>query len=245
MILTEHQKILIKAHAINEYETHKAECCGFVLNNGEVWPCKNASDSPTTNFVISQADCTKAYRQGVAAIYHSHTSGVGQFSWSDGKGCRQTAKPWILYDVPTNHFKIIDPSGNAPYLERDFCWWILDCYELIRDYYRIEFGITLDSFERPELSKHPQTRWQPDGWNGFEDSFASQNFFKVDRSSLRRGDVLLFALHDGNTNHIGMMHDLEHGHFLHQLANQPSKVEIWADAWSRFCVGVLRHKELS
>lgn len=242
--LTEEQQISIKAHAIKQYEENEAEACGFILSNGEVLSCKNSSDFPATNFVISQADCTKAYRQGIVAIYHSHTSGTGQFSWSDGKGCRQTGKPWILYNVPTNDFKLIDPSGQAPYLGRDFCWWILDCYELIRDYYRNEFQINLDEFERPELSTSPQTRWQPEGWNGFEDSFVSQGFSLVDRQNLKRGDVLLFALHNGNTNHLGVVHDLENGHFLHQLANQPSKVEVWAEAWNRFCIGVLRHKEL-
>jgi proteasome lid subunit RPN8/RPN11 len=243
--ITEKQRIEIKAHAIEAFEASAIECCGFILNTGEVMPCENTSDAPETNFVISAQECTKAYRRGVAAIYHSHVSGDGSFSWSDGKGCRSTGKPWVLYNIPTNDFNSIDPNGAAPYLNRRFCWWIQDCYELIRDYYRQEFSINLDLFERPELSSTPRIRWQPKDWNGFQESFQSQCFFKIDENQkIKRGDVILFALHGGNANHIGVMHDLENGHFLHQLAGDLSRVDIWADAWSRSSVGILRHKEL-
>lgn len=250
MILTEAQKILIKAHCIEEYESRyegkdKAiEGCGFILNDGSVMPCKNTSDAPDTNFVIAEADCTAAYRLGVTAVFHSHVSGDGNFSWSDGKGCRQTNKPWVLYDVVSNSFKTISPIGNGEYINRQFCWWVSDCYSLVQDYYQYEFGITLDDFDRPELSNTPQIRWQPEGWNVFQESFASQGFERVDARDIRRGDVLMFSLHGGNINHIGVMHDLESNHFLHQLANQPSKLEVWGEAWGRHCISVVRHKEV-
>jgi proteasome lid subunit RPN8/RPN11 len=240
MILNEQQKAEIKSHAIARYEDGKEECCGFISESGQIIPCQNVSETPAKNFVIS-TPCRGRY----AAIYHSHTTGLCNFSPSDGLGCKNTKVPWVLYNVPTNDFKIIDPSGDAPYLDRDFCWWVNDCYSLVKDFYQREFSIDLIDYDRPELSDTPEIRWQPDGWNGFEESTGELGFIRLGQNQqLQRGDVALFALHGGVANHLGIIDDVDRQLFLHQLMWEPSRHDIWADSWQRFCVGVYRHKEV-
>jgi proteasome lid subunit RPN8/RPN11 len=244
--ITEIQKASIKAHSIAAYESDQAEACGFILVDGTVMRCRNRSDSPSTNFVIDPTATAIAMKQGVKVIYHSHVNGRAGFSTNDGINCKKWGIPWLLYHVPTNDFKFVNPNGEAPYIGREFCWGVYDCYSLIRDYLRQEFGVILDDFERPDFfAEEHQRQWASEGWNQFEENYADQGFIRLSPEyPPQRGDVVLFSVFGGHANHMGIIHDLERGTFLHQAADDLSSEAIWVGSWQRHCIAILRHKEV-
>lgn len=257
--LTEQQKHEIQKHAIAEYERGEFECCGFVLNDGTILNAENVAathamtseqdpaeehpDNPKSYFVADPETSAKAERSGYVAIYHSHANGNGDFTDSDGAQCKKSGVPWVLYDVHHNAWNYLDPSGDAPYLGRRFCWGVYDCYSLIRDYYRREFGIVWDDFVRPNFKDEDGIFfWQKPDFNMFEEHYATQDMEAiagdVSTTSVQKGDVLLMAMHGGNVNHIGVI--TEDGQFMHQLANKTSRLDVWGDPWKSYTIKILR-----
>jgi proteasome lid subunit RPN8/RPN11 len=233
--LTEQQQLAIKTHAIEQYDLDKSECCGFVSLDGMVLAAQNIAVDRTNSFSTDETTTALAFKQGIAFIYHSHTDGTANFSFNDAVSCRKLNKPFVLYDVHANKFKILDPSGNADYIGRDFCWIINDCYSLVRDYYRREFGINLNDYDR-----HEDPRQNDDL---FLANYANEGFERINSEShLQRGDVLVMAIGASTPNHVGIL--VEDGLFLHQLLNQVSKVEVWGNSWKDCTVAVLRHQAL-
>jgi proteasome lid subunit RPN8/RPN11 len=236
-MLTEKQRSVIQAHAIEQYTRDKSECCGFVLKDGSVLQAKNIAADRTNSFSTDKYTTSLAFRSGIAYIYHSHTDGTSGFSYNDAVGCLKLDIPFVLYDVYASKFKILDPSGNTDYIGRDFCWLINDCYSLICDYYLREFGITLGKYDR-EIDEHGNLT----NGNDFLKHYAKEDFTRVDAEAhLQRGDVLVFAIGSSNPNHIGVMD--QDGLFLHQLKDQLSKLEVWGNSWKDCTVAVLRHQK--
>jgi proteasome lid subunit RPN8/RPN11 len=247
--LSEEQKHTIQQHALAEYEAGQLECCGFVLSSGQILAAQNTASlrdlDPATHFVLDPLTTRQASREGYAAIYHSHTNGNGNFSESDGAQCKKTNVPWILYDVQHNSWTLIDPSGEADYLGRRFCWGVYDCYSLVRDFYRREFDIIWEDFDRPEFYDGNCYFWQKSDFDMFSDHAAAQGMRQIPTgATLKRGDVLLMAMHGGNVNHIGVIYDEEKGLFAHQLADKNSKLAVWGDPWKSYTVSILRHESL-
>lgn len=237
MQLTELQKSEIQRHAIEQHDSDRSECCGYVLEDGRVLRSINVAEDPTTDFIIDADSAVEANRVGFSHVYHSHTNGNSRFSHHDAISCKQLNKPFVLYDVHTNRFKILDPSDDAPYVGREFTWWLCDCYSLAQDYYRREFNIRLGDYDR-EVENNRLVG------NAFAQNYTSEGFGLLDRSTPpQKGDLPLFAIGSNYPNHIGIID--RDGLFLHQLIDRPSEHAIWGGSWIDCCVGLLRHKDLN
>lgn len=228
----------IKAAIVRE--AHKAspqECCGLVVN-GELFPCKNVHSSPLTNFAISAEDYAQADEKGVIeAVYHSHVKGLNGFSVHDVKACKQINLPWIIFNTETADFFYADPTGNAKYEGRQWVYGVNDCYALMRDFYKREFNIALDDFERGE-----DEEWLSPGWEMFTRNYEHQGFIEVGRPE-RKGDVLLMMMQCDHPNHVGVM--IGGGNrFYHHLSNRLSQASVYGGYWAKVTVKVLRHKDL-
>ena len=130
-----------------------------------------------------------------------------------------------------------DPTGNAPYLERDWAYGLNDCYSLLRDFHKREFGIELDDFKRGE-----NREWERGGWTMFVDNYREQGFVEIDKPE-RKGDFLLMQLDASSPNHAGVM--TGNGNvFYHHLMGRRSQASIWGSYWSRRTARVLRHRDL-
>lgn len=230
------QKQQIRFIATKEYNKGKAECCGLLLKDGDIYPCENQSESPSEAFVIE----TRLYaslekKTGVVAIFHSHCNGNPNFSAADVDLVNRTQKPLILYDVTRNEFSAIDPSGRTPLIGRDFVYGVYDCFSLVRDYYSRERGIEIPNYHRSS----DQPVWDKGEWDWIDKEYEQVGFVEVKQPEI--GDVIAMSL---GSNALGINHlavYLGDDKFIHQLSGRKSNVDVWGSPWSEYTIKFLRY----
>lgn len=213
------------------------ECCGFVVN-GELVPCENVHHDTLHNFAIKAEDYVRAEGIGsIEAVYHSHVDGIRGFSQHDIKSCKQINLPWIVYHLPSSDFFYGDPTGNAPYVGRQWIYGLNDCYALLRDFYKREFNIELDDFHRGDDGE-----WKNPGWSMFLENYEQQGFREVGRAD-RKGDMVLMRMFAKQPNHVGVMAG-RRNIFYHHLSDRLSEQGVYGGYWEKVTVKVLRHKDV-
>ena len=108
---------------------------------------------------------------------------------------------------------------------------------MTRDFYRREFGIILDDFERGEDGE-----WLNDHWNMFGENYAGQGFIDIDKPS-RKGDILLMKMETKWPNHFGIFSG-EGSRLYHHFVNRRSEETSYGKYWRRYTAKVLRHRKL-
>lgn len=212
------------------------EACGFVVN-GAVMPCNNAHSSPLSHFAIAAEDYAKAEDAGeIELVYHSHVDAPCKFSPHDIKACKQSNLPWLMYHLPSGDHVYADPTGNAPYVGRQWTYGIHDCYGLMRDFYKRELGITLDDFERGE-----EMEWQRGGWSMFADNWQAQGFYEIDKPE-RKGDVAFMQIEASSLNHAAVFAG-DGNLFYHHLIGRLSERSVWGSFWRKATVKIVRHRD--
>lgn len=215
------------------------EACGLIVDNAFI-PCKNIHSEPTINFAIDAKAYARAEKKSaIQAVFHSHTDFLNSFTPHDIKSCKQCNLPWLLYAVGANSWSYIDPTGNAPYIGRQWQYGIYDCYSLVRDFYRREFAIELDDYDRGE-----EFEWASPEWRMFEKNFAGQGFIDAE-PPYRRGDVLLMQLQASFPNHVGVIADAERNIFYQHLLDRLSEESIYGGYWAKHTNRMLRHRSLN
>jgi proteasome lid subunit RPN8/RPN11 len=223
------------AHAMEE---SPREACGLIVD-GQYVRCSNIHATPESNFAIGTADYIKAEAQGtIEALFHSHPSKYNKFSVHDAKACRTMNMPWVMYCLGTGDWHYADPTGNAPYEGRQWHYGISDCYSLVRDFYRREFGIMMDDFERGE-----EYEWEDREWNQFERNFANQGLVAIEQPA-QKGDIFLMQLQSPCPNHFGVLAVPSSNIFYHHLLDRLSEANVYGGYWAKHTNKVLRHKEL-
>lgn len=235
-LLSPLQQQQIRKIALTEYGSEQKECCGFLLSDGEIYPCENQSKSPSQEFIIETALYAALEKEkGIAAIFHSHTNGSSKFSAADIDLVNRTQKPLVLYTVAHNEFKAVDPSGKTPLIGRHFVYGVYDCFSLVRDYYAQEKGIKLPNYHRS--SDKPV--WDQKEWDWIDTEYERVGFKKV--SSPDIGDVIAMSI--GNNamgiNHLAIY--LGDNLFLHQLNSRKSNKDIWGSPWDLYTIKFLRY----
>ncbi|KWZ53281.1 hydrolase Nlp/P60 [Burkholderia ubonensis] len=246
--MDERIKQAIADHALAEYPR---ECCGLValVNSVETYvPCRNAAATPSEHFVMSPEDYADVEDRGeVVAIVHSHPGAAARPSMADRAMCEQSGiARWVIVSlgvqadgsVAVDDWCEFGPSGYvAPLVGREFAHGSLDCYSLIRDWYRIERSIELPDFERPD-------GWWDDGRsNLYLDNFSSAGFVDVGQDAeLQPGDVLLMQIRSKNgvPNHAGVY--LGDGVLLHHMYGRLSGRTVWGGMWAHSLRTTLRYK---
>lgn len=122
-------------------------------------------------------------------------------------------------------------------LGRQFQHGKIDCYALVRDFYRDNYGLTLRNYARPD--KH----WDL-GFNLYMQCFHAEGFRVLDvhPTEWRPGDAILCAVRSEVANHAGVF--VENGKVLHHLYGGLSKVEDYRALLRNTTVAVLRHKDV-
>lgn len=222
---------LALAHAKRE---HPRESCGLVValagGREAYWPCANLSQS-AEHFVLSPEDYARAEDAGkIAAIVHSHPRDA-QPSQADLVACEATAMPWhiVTQDGACVTFK---PTGyRAPLLGREFVHGVLDCYSLVRDYYREVLGVTLPDHERRES-------WWKNGGNLYLDNYKADGWEEVDQPELHA--MLLLQMVSEVPNHAAVF--VADNQILHHVQGRISCRDVYGGYWRKHTVKVLRHK---
>ncbi|KVD71783.1 hydrolase Nlp/P60 [Burkholderia ubonensis] len=246
--MDERIKQAIAKHALAEYPR---ECCGLVVlvDGVEMYvPCRNAAATPSEHFVMSPGDYAAAEDRGeIVEVVHSHPGAPAQPSMADKAMCEQSGiARWVIVSlgvqadgsIAVDDWCEFGPSGYVPPLVgREFAHGSLDCYSLIRDWYRIERGIELPDFERPD-------GWWDDGAsNLYLDNFAKAGFADVGQhAELQPSDVLLMQIRSKNgvPNHAGIY--LGEGVMLHHMYGRLSGRTVWGGMWAHCLRTVLRYQ---
>lgn len=246
--MNEQIKNAIADHALAEYPR---ECCGLVVlfEGAELYlQCRNIASTPSEHFVMSPEDYAAAEDRGaVLAVVHSHPGAVARPSMADKAMCeRSGVDRWVIValgvqadgKIGIDDWCEFGASGYVPPLiGREFVHGVLDCYALVRDWYRIERDVTLPDFERTD-------KWWEDGSsNLYLDNFATAGFIDVGHGAeLQTGDCLLMQIRSRNgvPNHAGIY--LGDGVLLHHTYGQLSGRTVWGGMWAHGLRTVLRYR---
>lgn len=220
------------------HEKAPEEACGIIAG-GRFFPCKNAHPRPLESFAIEAKDYALLEDLGIEAIFHSHLGFESHFSKHDIQSCKASNLPWVMYCTGANSWHEMDPTGNAPYLERPWIYGIYDCYGLVRDYFQKEFAIALDDYERGK-----EFEWESPEWRMFEKNFKQQGFQDIGESALQKGDILLMQLQASFPNHVGVIHSPSQNIFYQHLLDRLSEANVYGGYWQKCTSKILRHREL-
>ena len=244
----------ILKNAQNAMLDHAAACypresCGLLVNR-EYIECQNiaASDS---EFKIDPRDVVRAEKLGkIEAIVHSHPDGSTKPSTFDRLQMQHHNVPWVIVAYPEIDIKVhAAKKYKAPLINREYIHGVLDCFSIVRDYYRRELDINIDNFEREDLW------WESAGGPDlYIDNFASQGFVQV--QDLQRHDVILCRVQptehvnhaliylgdDGGLTSETTETALGDHLVLHHPYMRRSRREIYGKVWQERKAIIVRHK---
>lgn len=215
------------------------ESCGVIVvrrGRHHYVRCRNVAQGDN-QFAIDADDYAYAEDYGdVVAIVHSHPGAPANPSQADLVGVEQTGLPWLIVGYPSLTWTLNKPSGYvAPLIGREFVHGVLDCYSLIRDYYRQELGIQLQDFARAE-------KWWEKGDDLYRKHFSDAGFLHIRDPELRPHDVLLMQVGAPVPNH-GAIY-LGDNLILHHFMNRISGRDVYGGYWHKSTVMVVRHRDL-
>ncbi|MGV1045414.1 C40 family peptidase [Limnohabitans sp.] len=228
---------LALAHAADEFPR---EACGLLIvqKGRETYiPCRNIGVG-TDQFVIHPEDYVRADRLGeIVGVFHSHPHLPADSSQADKVACEASGLPWFIVSYPSGQWHETQPSGYmAPLVGRAWAHGVLDCYSVIRDWYRAERGIDLPNFDRFD-------EWWKRGQNLYLDNFGSAGFEAlgaVQSQDMEVGDVLLMQVASPVPNHAAIY--LGDGLILHHLQGRLSSRDVYGGYWQKITTHILRHR---
>ncbi len=239
MILLAETLADFERHVLSEYPK---EACGLVMANRYI-PMLNAARDPLTQFRIEPTDYVQAAQLGpIQAVLHSHPYNLSKPpkhppewpSSHDLRGWMDNNIPWGICATDgsgISQLVWLDENNPQPLLGREFIHGINDCYSLIRDYYRLERGITLMNFARG-------MDWWDSGENLYDDNFERAGFYSVPFEEATVGDCVLMKIRSPVTNHAGVItgpNEILH-HLFHRLSGKDS-----LSRWSKVINRVVRY----
>ena len=198
----------MQRHAI---ESYPRESCGLLID-GVYMPCANIHPTPEKDFQIDATTWNASFLAGqVQALVHSHPGGPDHPTKTDMEQQIATALPWGILctdgQVAGKPFWFGDQAPVPPLDKRSFRHGVTDCYALIRDWYRLRRGVTLQDFPRDWEWWLPQRK--EDGTLGeplnlYKDGFAAAGFVEISGEERREGDVFLAEIRTRDMERAGM-----------------------------------------
>ncbi|MCW5657455.1 MAG: C40 family peptidase [Burkholderiaceae bacterium] len=243
-------------HSVLEHalKCYPREACGVLVRDGRgalayhrcrsTVPEGEAGDA----FRIHPQDWAAAEDAGrVVAVVHSHPDDDAHPSDADRAQCHASGLPWFILQVPGTAWSTLWPQAPLALLGRQFHHGVVDCYSLIRDYYRERCSITLPDFERED-------GWWERGEDLYRKGFAQAGFVEVGRpagradgaAEVRLHDVLLMQVAARVENHAAVFVGPVHGvdSIIHHLYGRLSCHDPWGGYWLQRCTAVLRHQKM-
>jgi proteasome lid subunit RPN8/RPN11 len=222
--------------------SYPAEACGVVISVGKksiAVECKNIAVNPNAHFMIDPVDyCAAADRGEVVGIWHTHPELSPQPSDADRVGCEASELPWFIIGInkvqDSFTFEgpiVVEPSGfEMDYVGRPYVFGVLDCYSLVRDYYRRERGIKMGEYPRID-------RFWNKGHDFFLDNFKNEGFERVEDEP-KEGDLFIMQVSAAIPNHIGIY--IGNDQMLHHCDGRLSRRDIYGGYWLKHTVAHIR-----
>jgi proteasome lid subunit RPN8/RPN11 len=212
------------------------EACAFLVGTGEdetLLLGDNVHQEPTKHFLISPESYAQLEGRNITGVVHSHLGTSALPSDADKVMCEETAVPWSIYALGSDSWHSFVPTGfKLPLVGRQFVYGVVDCYTLVRDYYREKCGLYVADFFR-----------STDNWGTEEkylDNFASQGFVRV--SDLQEHDTLLIQLASDRVNHAAVYQG--NGLILHHYYKHLSCIQPYGGYWLKNTRMIVRHFSL-
>lgn len=223
------------------------EACGLVIKKGKrqvLVTCKNASASPQTHFLIGALERAAITNEGeIVGVWHTHVEASSRPSVVDRAACEDEGVPWYIVGVfktpdgfSYSEMSITTPSGfELPYLERPYAFGVLDCFSLVRDFYKRDMGIEIEDGPREEGF------WRK-GMNPFGEGWEERGFVRLTkREEPQVGDIFLIQTTDfGVPDHIAVY--IGNDVILHHCHMKLSRRDIYGGYWQKHTTHHLRHK---
>ena len=213
------------------------EACGLVViikGRERYWPCRNLAVG-TDQFVLDPVDYAAADDAGdIMTVVHSHPSTPADPSQADKVSCEASGLPWLVYGVQAQRWAYLEPSGyQAPLVGRQWSHGVLDCYSLIRDWFRIERGLVLPNFDRRD-------EWWLAGGNLYLENFRAAGFAEIDPADIQPGDGILMRVMSPVPNH-GAVY-LGDNRIIHHVQGRLSCRDNYTEFWRQRTTQVARHE---
>ncbi len=217
------------------------EACGVLISEHRrpvLVPCPNVDERPGQQFTIDPNDYEAAEARGpVLGIFHSHVDESAEPSQADREMIEATQLPWHIVSWPGKGYSHTLPCGYVVPLEgRPFVHGIHDCYTIIRDFYKREYGIHLNDYPRK------QEWWNDPEYDLYIDNFRNEGFVPLDGEPMVRGDVLLMRCGETLTTNHGAIY-LGDGLILHHVTNRLSCTDVLNGYFRKAITHHLRHKD--
>ncbi|WP_263146068.1 C40 family peptidase [Pseudomonas sp. RIT-PI-AD] len=231
----------MRKHIVNAIREHAAadyprEACGIIVANGrrqEYVRCRNVAVEASEEFRLAPEDYAEAEERGrVIGIVHTHPDASSKPSAADRAHCEASGLPWHILSWPEGDLRTLVPSGEIPPLEgRTFVHGVWDCYAIVRDWYRLERGITLPDYPRED-------GWWERGENLYMRFYEDAGFHPVEGRP-QVGDVIIMQIRAAEPNHAAIY--LGDGQILHHLHGRLSQRDIYGGYWAERTRLILRH----
>ena len=124
------------------------------------------------------------------------------------------------------------------YVGRPYRDGLDDCYGLVRDFYRREYGLVLRNYARP-------IGFDDGGLDLLRDNFRREGFeiLNIPLPLLEPGDGLLFMVGSRSINHVGVA--THGGKFLHHLYRKASSHDTLDPRWQQRLSLIVRHPDIA
>ena len=230
---------LIEEIAKHAKEQLPRECCGLIIvfkGRYKYIPCRNESNG-TNEFSINPEDFSRAEDMGeILYIVHSHPYTENKPSTIDLVNIEKTNLPWLIINPYTKEYTVTEPSGYiAPLIGRQFFAGVLDCYTIIKDFYKQELNIELPEWERED-------NWWLEGKNYYLDRYIPSGFILIKDEKIKPYDLVLMNMGSSIVNHAGII--LPDGTLLHHARGRLSSRDVYSGYYRNITTHVIRHKEL-
>jgi len=214
--------------------TSQDEVCALIINDSELYRCRNVHPEPSEHFRISDDDWLAAEEKGdITAVFHSHPADFPTLSGADRSAQIATGLHWWLACGG-----VLRKFRPVPHLlGRRFVHGSADCYALFRDAYHL-CGIDLPDFERSD-------GWWLRGENLYLKNMAAHGFHQVSAIEAQPGDVIIRQPFPGADPCHSMLL-LEGGQVLHHdCAGHLSRREPMRPAFVKQTHSIWRHEQCS
>ena len=229
----------VKADALEHAQAEfPKESCGLVAvvkGRKRYFRCENIAETPDEHFVLNPADYSSVEDLGeIIAVVHSHPTTNHAPSAADRVACEKSGLPWYIVNPQTLAWGYCEPEGfELPYVGREFVFGIVDCYSLCRDWYKREFGLELNEYDRRD-------EFWLRGENLYLDNFAKEGFYPIPIEELQYGDAILMQLEAPLPNHAAIY--LGDQLILHHVQKRLSSRDIYGGYYLKSTAKALRHE---
>lgn len=216
------------------------EICGVIVvfkGRKKYIRCRNISNTDSSDhFVIHPEDYAKAEDMGeIITIVHSHPCTNPKPSEADLVGIEKSGLPWLIVNPRTDEHTITKPTGyKAPLVGRRFVHGILDCYALLKDYYKEILNIDLPEYFR-------QDDWWHKGQTLYRDNYKEAGFFDIKLEEVQPHDCFIICNGSTEPNHVAIY--LGDEKILHHVQGRLSSVDVFGGFWLQNTWKVIRHNE--